>query len=400
MKILQVHNGYSQRGGEDAVVAAEAALLESRGHVVDRYTVSNVGVGGMSWFGVGLRCGNNRTSMQAMASHIAVSRPDLVHVHNFFPLLSTAIYQPCAESNIPVVQTLHNYRPICLGANLTRDGRPCEQCVGTLPIRGIAHRCYKSSVLASAAGALMIASNARRDVWRRSVDRFIAPSNFTREKFAAAGFPRARIMVKPNFADGIWRERPRAARRAGALFVGRLSEEKGVRTMIEAAQASGAALRIVGDGPLADLCRRAGYPPAGPLGADEVRCEMLKAGVLVVPSECYEGFPVVIVEAFASGLPVIASHTGALAELIEDGRTGLLFSRGDAGQLSDRLTWAAAHADVMARMGEHARREYEDRFAAVQNYDTLLDIYRAAAADPSPERARCSKRCFADGCTV
>ncbi len=388
VNILQVHNGYRRRGGEDAVVAAEAALLEAHGHRVDQFIVSNHDLSGMQMLAVGLRAGDNMASRRAMASRLGTSRPDVVHVHNVFPQLSTSIYQPCAERDIPVVQTLHNYRPLCPGANLTREGRPCEDCVGRLPVRAVAHRCYRGSVAASAAAALMVASNARRSVWQRSVDRFITPSAFTRDKFVSAGFPLDRIVVKPNFAGGLWSERPAVHRRSGLLFVGRLSAEKGVATLMRAAEAVRAPLRVVGEGPMSDCCRRSGFVPVGELDAGGVRREMLASTALVVPSECYEAFPLVIVEAFASGLPVVAANIGALAELVQDGRTGLLFAPGSALELSRLLDWASRHPDEMARMGALARQVYEERFTAARNYECLLSVYRAATDDPCADRAR------------
>jgi len=387
MRVLQVHNRYSQAGGEDAVVDLESQLLRRQGHQVEQFIVSNNEIRTVQWLGVGWRCGRNRIAMNAIDREIRSIRPDIVHVHNFFPLLSTSVYAPCARHNTAVVQTLHNYRPICLGATFCRNGTVCEKCLGGNPAHGVLHRCYRGSLAASAAGAWMIMTNSQRRTWHEGVDRFIAPSEFVKSKFIAAGFPANRIAVKTNFVSGLWATPVPERDREGGLFVGRLSEEKGFKTVVAAIQQAGAGIRVVGDGPLKASCNGTSAIMVGQLPAEGVRDEMLAAQYLVVPSVCYEGWPVVIAEAFSSGLPVIASRIGALAEIVEDGKTGLLFEPGNAADLVTRLKWASTHRDEMARMGRNARLVYEGRLTAECNYKDLVAIYRAAIADPCCDRA-------------
>ena len=313
-----------------------------------------------------------------MAGEITAFGPDVVHVHNFFPLLTPAIYDACRDAGVPVVQTLHNYRTICAGAMLMRSGRPCEDCIGSSPYRAVLHGCYWDSRPASLAVARMVAMHRRRGTWETKVDRFIALTEFAKNRFVKAGFPADRIVVKPNFVED---RTVGEAARGGALFVGRLSPEKGINTLLRAWDGLDAPLRIAGDGPLLDSLSGADMTNVSVLGRtkpEAVSGEMARAEFLVMPSEWYETFGLVIVEAFCQGLPVIASRLGAMAEIIEDGVTGLHFTPGDAANLAAKVRWAASHPDEMRRMGANARRVYEKKYTPEANYRQLMAIYAAA----------------------
>ena len=381
MRILQVHNTYQQPGGEDAVVANEGALLTGKGHEVRLWSVSNDGIEG-AWAKL-------RTAWQVPYSHrarrqlgrvIADFGPDVVHVHNFFPLLTPSIYEACRDAGVAVVQTLHNYRTICAGALLLRDGRPCEDCIGASPYRGALHGCYRGSRLGSLAVARMIARHREQGTWRTKVDRFIALTEFAKAKFVEAGFPADKIAVKPNFAADTG-ARTSEGDRHGALFVGRLSPEKGIGTLLAAWRGLDVPLRIAGDGPLLNMVRDANSPNVAPLGGlppEAVSREMARAAFLVMPSQWYEGFPMTLAEAFCQGLPVIASRLGAMAEIVEDGVTGLHFAPGDARDLAAKVRWAADHPEEMLEMGANARHAYEEKFSPDINYEILFSIYQAA----------------------
>ncbi len=387
MRILQVHNAYQQAGGEDAVVANEGVLLSANGHDVRLWSVDNVAITG-PWAQL-------RTAWQVPYSHtarcqlgrvIAEFAPDVVHVHNFFPLITPSVYDACRDAGVPVVQTLHNYRTICAGALLLRDGRPCEDCIGGSPYQGALHGCYRGSRLGSLAVARMIARHRGQGTWRTKVDRFIALTEFARAKFGEAGFPAEKIAVKPNFVEDGGTRAPEGDRH-GALFVGRLSPEKGIGTLLAAWRDLDAPLRIAGDGPLLSMARGTASPNVMPLGnlpPEAVNQEMARAAFLVMPSQSYEGFPMTLAEAFCRGLPVIASRLGAMAEIVEDRVTGLHFAPGDAHDLAAKARWAADHPEEMRRMGANARRVYVERYAPEVNYEKLLAIYQAAIRERGP----------------
>lgn len=379
MRVLLAHNSYRQRGGEDAVVANEKSLLAGRGHDVRLWTVSNDRISGiLPTLKAAWQAPWSHDARKVMELELAEFAPDIVHIHNFFPLLTPAIHVACWDAGVPVVQTLHNYRTICAGAMLMRGGKPCEDCVGGSPYQAALHGCYRGSRLASLAVARMVDIHRRRRTWETKVDRCIALTEFGKGRFVAAGFPADRIAVKPNFVEG--RATSPGVERDGALFVGRLSPEKGVHTLLRGWAGLNVPLRVAGDGPLLGSVRSAGISNLIALGAISpvsVADEMSRAAFLLFPSEWYEGFPMTLVEAFCRGLPVIASRLGAMAEIVEDGVTGLHFTPGDAADLAAKVRWATAHAQDMRRMGENARRVYEDKYTPEANYSQLMSIYEA-----------------------
>ena len=384
LRILQMHNRYQQAGGEDMVVEAERSVLRARGQVVELLEKDNHTISGIKQRLVtAVDAPYSNTSRQEVKRALLQYSPDVVHVHNFFPLLTPSVYDACREAGVPVVQTLHNYRLICPGALLMRGGRVCEDCVNGSAYQSVLHGCYRGSRLGTLAVARMVEFHRKRRTWHDKVDRFIALTEFAKSKYIEAGFPREKIAVKPNFVsdapiegkENDWQER------AGALFVGRLSAEKGVTTLLRAWEQSDIPLRIVGDGPLRGIVERGGnglVTPMGQLPSGEVGIEMRKARFLVMPSECYEMFGLVIIESYSNGLPVIASRLGSMAELVEDGVTGLHFEPGDADDLAAKVKWLADRPDLCRRMGENARRVYEEKYTPQRNYEILMTIYRRA----------------------
>ena len=286
-----------------------------------------------------------------------------------------------------MVQTLHNYRLFCPAATFFRDGHVCEECVQHTLWRSVRYACYRNSRPATATVALMLAVHRRRRTWTRQVDCYIALTEFSRRKFIEAGLPAEKVVVKPNFVH----PDPRARNGRGeyALFVGRLSPEKGLHTLLDAWQRlrDRVPLRIVGDGPLrpeleADASRRglSGVSFDGRLPHDQTLEAMKGARFLVFPSEWYEPFGLTIAEAFACGVPVVASRLGAIEEIVEDGRTGLHFTPGDPDVLAAKVEWAWTHPERMEEMGRAARAEYEAKYTAERNYQMLMDIYQRAIA--------------------
>ena len=380
MRILQLHNRYQQAGGEDVVVGAEHDLLVDRGHDVRLLQADNAEIDSFvarlrTSFGVVY----SRRGRRRLADAIARFRPDVVHVHNFFPLFSPAVYYACRTAGVPVVQTLHNYRLLCANSLLFRDGHVCEECVGrSFAWPAIAHACYRGSRAGTASIAIMQASHRIARTWQERVDLYIALTEFSRAKLVEGGLPADKIVVKPNFAS---RDIATGNGRGGyALFVGRLSPEKGLDVLLEAwkRMRMSIPLRIVGDGPLAGRVREAAGESVsylGPREKSEVLGLMQSASLLILPSMWYEGFPMVIVEAFQVGLPVVASDLGSLSSLVTPGRTGLLFRPGDPSALAERVEWAFAHPEELSRMRRQARAEHEANYTPERNYELLMQIY-------------------------
>lgn len=323
---------------------------------------------------------------EEFADLIRRHRPDVVHVHNTFMRISPSIYSVCQEANVPVVQTLHNYRLFCSAATLFRNGQVCEECVEHSLWRGVSHGCYRNSRGATATVALMLAAHRTIGTWSRNVDCYIALTEFARQKSVASGLPAAKICVKPNFLaedPGVRTEEGRYA-----LYVGRLSPEKGLKTLFSAWQRAQnrIPLQIIGDGPMrAGLEAEAGSrlgPVSfqGRLPRERTLNAIKGARFLLLPSEWYEGFPMTIAEAFACGVPVICSRLGAMAEIVDDHRTGLHFTAGNDEDLAQKVAWAWNHPAEMAEMGRAARHEYETRYTSQRNYSLLMDIYEQAIA--------------------
>lgn len=385
MRILLVHNRYQLPGGEDQVFEGEARLLALHGHDVLRYELHNSSIATGNRLALAGRTIWSRPTHRDMGSLIRRERPDLVHFHNTLPLISPSGYYATNGSGVPVVQTLHNYRLVCPNALLFRDGGPCHDCVGkSFAWPGIVHACYRNSRTASATVAVMNAVHHALGTWRRRVTLYIALTQFARARLLEGGFPAEQVVVKPNFVD----PDPGMGDGAGgyALFVGRLSPEKGIRTLLAAWEVLGSdlPLRIIGDGPLANEVVHAARKSdsvqwLGPQPTSEVYRQMAGATVLVCPSEWYETFGRVVIEAFATGTPVIGSSLGAVAELVLPGETGLLFQPGNPTDLVAAVRSLVQEPQRLQRMRQASREEFLAKFTAERNYNDLMGIYDLAA---------------------
>lgn len=459
MKIVQVHNYYQQAGGEDVVVAAERALLEANGNVVVPFYKDNEALGAGLWalIRASLQTLWNRKTYREFRQLLRQEKPGVVHCHNTFPLISPSIYWACAKEKVPVVQTLHNYRLLCLNAFLFREAKQkgheasgvrrqeknrgecgnsdpkaqcpapsassaasgiCELCLTkSFKWPGVKYGCYRDSKAGSLVVALMLFIHKLIGTWTKKVTAYIALTDFQKQKMIQGGLPAEKIWVKPNFladAEGGQQEesggtdvliKPSAERlmpdASYCLFVGRLSPEKGCDVLLKAWAIFQGRLKaksqkleannqpqliIVGDGPeresleplanskpLAATCSFMGKQPKA-----EVLSLMKGAQFLVLPSVWYEGFPMTIVEAFSKGLSVLASDTGGMSLIIDDGENGLKFDVADSASLADRLEWAFANPDQMREMGEAARLKFGVKYSAEVNYQQLIDICREA----------------------
>jgi glycosyltransferase involved in cell wall biosynthesis len=383
IKVMVVHNRYQEAGGEDRVFLTETALLEAHGHRVLRYSVHNDQVAGMNSFILAGKALWNSSTYRELRALMCRERPDVVHFHNTFPLVSPAGYYAARAEDVPVIQTLHNYRLLCPDALFFRSGRVCEDCMGkVIPWPAVVHRCYRGSRAASGVVTAMLTLHRALRTWTEMVDVYITLTDFARRRFIEGGLPAGKLVTKPNFVypdPG-----PGEGRGGYALFVGRLSPEKGIGTLLTAWERLGMRipLKIVGDGPLKGRVIRTaeedsrvewlGYRPTA-----EVHALLKDAGVVVLPS-LTEGAPLSVLEAMATGTPVIAADIGAMAEFVEHGRTGLRFRPGDPEDLAAQVEWLLLRPKEIARMRREARSDFEAKYTAERNYELLIEIYKTA----------------------
>lgn len=393
MRIQLVHNFYSSAtpSGENQVFEAEGALLLSRGNLVETSTRQSDEIRQQGAWGIfkgALATPWNPWAGSAIAKQVVKFRPNVVHVHNAFPLISPAIFHAIGKRSARVL-TLHNYRLVCPAAVPMRAGLVCTECIdkrSALP--SLRHGCYRGSRIATVPLAFNVALHRWIGTWRNEVDAFIALSEFQRKTMAEAGFPERKIHVKPNFYPGSppvvrWADRDDCV-----VFVGRLSAEKGTTALINAWRQWGSeapALRIVGDGPLrATLEQQASGLPVAFLGqvpAQAAQEQIARAKLLVLPSECFEGFPMVVREAFAFGTPAAVSSIGPLASIVSDGVSGVVFPPAQASALLGKVRVAWGQPTELERMGKNARIEFEQKYTEDTNYETLMRIYEAAIAE-------------------
>lgn len=400
-RVLQVHTRYRQAGGEDEVVAAERQLLEEAGLSVAQVIFDNPGPGGRraspaSLLTQGASAVWSRAAARRVREAIEASGSQVVHVHNTFVAASPSVYEAAYSCRVPVVQTLHNYRLVCPAGTVYRSGHPCTDCFGhAVPWPAVAHSCYRGSRPQSAVVAATLAVGRAKHTYSRKISAYFALTRFQRDLLVQGGLPADKMQVLPNFLEPDPGEGD--GPRKGLLFVGRLSVDKGLTTLLQAAALAPGLVRIAGMGPQASLVESASrtgdLEALGQLDKAAVFDQLRGAVAMVLPSVWYEGFPMSVLEAYATGTPVIASGIGSLAEVVEDGVTGLIVRPGDAEDLANRLRWAAGHPDEMRKMGVGARRVYEGRYRGGAHLAALLSTYdRLATASGHDERRRIGGR--------
>lgn len=385
MRILQVHNRYGSPGGEDTIAQTEAELLEADGHAVDRFCVTNP-THGLPAVANLLRSPRNTPAAEAVARRVRRWRAEVAHVHNTWFSLSPEIFHRLHDAGVPIVMTLQNYRLLCANAQLFRDGRVCTDCVGRSPWPGVVHRCYRGSVSESALAAATIGlARVRRSF--DLIDRFLAPSEFVRQTFVGAGFDPSRIVTRHNVIDDPGPRPSRPSTSATILYAGRLSAEKGLPTLLDgwarsALAGQGYTLKLIGDGPLRPTLETVAPPGvrfAGWVPPERLRAEMHTARTLVFPSEWYENFGRVIIEALAAGLPVLASDIASPAEIVGFLGDRWLVPPGDPAAWGSALG-ALTDATLVDAGGARARWAYEERFSLERGLQSLLAVYREVAS--------------------
>jgi glycosyltransferase involved in cell wall biosynthesis len=393
LKILLANNFYgsSAPSGEAQVLEEERNLLEQNGHqVVEFFRYSDeilqkgiagtlAGAAATPW---------NPFSARAIRSLIDVHRPDIVHAHNTFPLLSPSIFKAVGSGSVRVL-TLHNYRLYCPGAIPVRDNKTCTDCIDSKTVwPAIRHGCYRDSRIATLPIAVNVALHRRLGTWRNHVDAFIVLTEFQRQLMIKAGLPAELVHVKPNFYPGRPTIVPWEQRKPCVVFAGRLSPEKGVESLVRAWLLWGASapeLRIVGDGELRQrLEKLAGSAPqvsirfVGQMATSAAQVEIAHSRLMLLPSECYEGFPMVIREAFAFGTPVAVSGIGPLPSIVRHGENGVVFAPGNPKSLLDTVKSVWESKGQLERLAGGARYSFETLYTEGENYRVLMDIYGRA----------------------
>lgn len=383
MRILILHNAYKAAGGEDSVVRQETALLQAHGHDVIYDEISNDAIAS--------NIEKIRSFMQVTGSKLQADRiralcaevkPDIVHIHNFFPLLSPAAHGAARASGAAVVQTLHNYRLLCASALLMRSGQICEDCLGPSRLPAIRHKCYRGSYLGSLAVNRMIHATTDNPKWQSAVDQFIVLTEFGKRLFIRGGLPAEKLCVKPNFVADHGTPLPLSARDQGYVFLGRLSREKGIRTLVTAwNNLPQFPLQIIGAGPEEDWCRAHAGPHInlhGALPHDAAQSLLRRAKGLIFPSECYEGLSMSLLEGFAAGTPIVACDIGPAREILGPVFSDLLFTAGDAQGLAAAVL--RFEAQEWHPLSHAARALYEAGYSPARNYTMMMDGYEKALA--------------------
>jgi glycosyltransferase involved in cell wall biosynthesis len=387
MRVAIFHSRYlsGSVSGENRVVEDEARVLGDGGHDVDVWTPSPPDGGAADLVRAGIDAVWSRAAVKETRRRIEAFEPDIVHCHNLFPALSPAVMRVCEQLEVPVVVTLHNYRLLCTPGTFLRDGKICEDCLGHSTWRSVVYGCHRDSALASAALSTSISVH-------RAIGTFSAPSmyfavsGFLRDKHVQGGLPADRIMVKSNFA---WPSPRRQGSGDYFLYLGRLAPEKGVATLMRAFEDVPVELRVVGDGPQREELESmapGNVRFTGAVDPKEVEGLLTGARAVLVPSEWYEGQPRTILEAYAAGVPVVASRIGGLPELVHDGVTGLVRDPGDVLGWTDAAR-RLSDDRVAADLGHGAYRAWEASFGPHHGLAALEDAYRSVL-EGSPAEAK------------
>jgi glycosyltransferase involved in cell wall biosynthesis len=387
MRILLIHNFYQQFGGEDQVVLHELERLKEK-HEVCFYSRHNNDLlqlgpaGKTNAILATIDSHRTRTDIRAIVDE---HRPDVAYLHNIYPLISPSIYHALHSLGVPIVQVIHDFRPLCTNGWFYNHEGVCERCKGGNYLHAIRHRCYKDSYAYSALYAAAL-KYARSSGVVAKVDAFVCLTDFARRKLASAGVPPEKLFVRPNCIDAAQIE-PAIGHGNYAAYIGRLSNEKGVWTLIHAMEnVRGPMLKIAGtgpeEGPIRDYIEKKGIQNVQLLGfvSGSAREEFLRNCMFtIMPSEWYEMFPMVLLEAWAAGKPVIGSRLGAMADLIEDGSTGLLFEPANPIDLVQKIESLYSSPDRASRMGAQARSVVETRYSPAVSHKLLMEIFHHAS---------------------
>ena len=387
MKVLFVHNFYQQFGGEDSAAIAERNLLESNGNEVLGFTRHNDEIKSYSlWEKAAFipRTMYSHRTEREIRKAVEDFAPEVAFVHNVYPLISPSLYHTLHSLKVPIVQVVHDFRPFCPNGWFYIDGQICERCKFGNYLHAVKHRCYKDSYTLSALYSAALAGNRMAGMTDK-VAAYVCLTNFYRQKMLEVGLPEKKIFIRPNFIDPVAFAQDRSSPGSGeyALYLGRLSSEKGPLTVLRAFEnLPDVPLKIVGTGPLEAEMKQyihdkhlvnvemVGFKS----GADKWR--MIKNALFaIIPSECYENFPMVSLEYFSGAKPIIASNLGGLPHIVEEGKTGLLYRPGDAADLVEKIRSLLSRPAQIAEMGNRGRQLAETRYGPQESYSNLMNIF-------------------------
>jgi glycosyltransferase involved in cell wall biosynthesis len=382
MKILFVHNYYKFSGGEDQVFIAEMNLMKTHGHEVYSYSVNNDKINSVfAKIHTAVNLAYSTKSKNEFSKILNEFNPDIVHCHNFFPRLTPSIFDACIEAKIPSVLTLHNYRLVCPSVYLMKNNKPWELSIHKNPYYTIPFKVYKNSYFGTATIAYMINYHKRKNTWGKKIDKIISLTMFGKNKFIEAGFSPNNMVTKPNFISDPYNKHYH--REKFSLFIGRISSEKGINFLLDAWENIDFSLKIVGDGPLLEKLSKTNKNIhfLGKIPNESVKVLLQQAQFLVFPSQWYEGFPMVLVEALACGTPALVTKIGSMKEIIKDEVHGLHFELGNKKQFIEKSTRLIQNKTFCETMGKNGRKEYLEKYTPEVNYKLLNSIYQDAISN-------------------
>lgn len=387
MRILQLHNLHAAMGGAPGVMEHEADLLRGAGHVVDQYTYPSAEELGLSSLTAGLKAVWNREAAAEVARRVKCFAPDVVHVHTPFPLMSPSVFRAAKRAGVPTVTTLHSFRYACVAGTCVRDDRVCEDCIGSrLKLAGVRHRCYHDSMAASGALTAGLVVHRAIGTFDRHVDRYLTLTEFARQLLIRDGFPPDKIVVKPNSTPDLGASPDPGPDQRRVVFAGRLIDIKGVRTLLDAWAhvPRGLTLVIAGDGPLRGLVEERALADSsieylGWVDEDQVTSHMARAEAVIVPSEWYEGLPLVILRSLSVGTPLIVADMENFSAAVMDDEAGWSFAPRDSIDLGRQLTHLLEHREEALAKRPAARRSYEARYSPAVDLRRLEVVYRSVA---------------------
>lgn len=383
MRILIVHNSYTNRGGEDVVIDNETDLLQSNGHQVQHLFFKNLKKQSTT-FKVKLlwRIFYNSVSAHKLKSKIKDFKPDIIHVHNFFYQASPSIFFVARKSKVPVVMTLHNYRLLCIGGLLMKKNAVCELCVQKkIPFSGIKHKCYGNSLLASTLVTMMNVWHRYRKTWQNKIDKYITLTDFTKQKLlnSALNLKNNQVVIKPNFVEDL-NYTTSKEREDFYIFIGRLSKEKGIDILLKASMLYNFKVKIFGIGELQEKVenqakQNQNIQYLGFHSKEKIIAALKKSKALIFPSIWYEGLPMTILESFSTGTPVIASDIGNINTIVEHQINGLHFKNGSAESLAQMIQ--NFEQGNFSYLYNNARESFEKKYSSKANYKNLIEIYQS-----------------------
>jgi glycosyltransferase involved in cell wall biosynthesis len=377
LRVLVAYDRDFQRGFGEAGVVALADSLAHAGHEVDIFSTTAAAPGQPAPDERLPTPLSRQDALPLLRAHVEAARPAIIHMLHWQAHLSPSVYRVAREFKIPLVQSALDFQLHCLQGGLFRNGRRCEDCLGHGRLKGVARACSGGSITNSAGLATRLAYHELTGDFSRTVTLYLAPTFYARGKLIDGGLPPDRIVVRAPCIDI---PMPREAARTNGLFIGPLNDESGFLTLMRAAaELTDVTIDVVGNGDDRGLAEQIPSLNVVASADDALLAErMARNSYLIYPAASYTGFADTIIKSFGARLPVLASATAGIDELVEDGQTGLLFESGNPRDLERKIRWANAHPEAMLEMGRNARITYQERFSPLRGARQLIDAYDLA----------------------